>query len=231
MLRNLSGLKKEFPKHRWLFLTLTKKNCQFDVLRETIEYLNKSFRKWVKWKSFPAEGWIKSLEITINQKTKRVHPHFHVMLLVPPKYFNLRGKNSLYLSQAQWRSGWKKAAKLDYEPMINIKAIKSSEEKKSLAEALKYSIKPDDLFQINREQLFQLTFQLNGVHSVNKGGVLRKYLKNVGDENVDYIGNAYDLARNNNYQLIQRFHADLNSYEYTLQTRSQEICTQYFKLA
>ena len=81
MFKNFSKIQAELPKHRWLFLTLTLKNCRFDSLRETISHLNKSFRKWVKWKSFPAEGWIKSLEVTINQETSLVHPHFHVMLL------------------------------------------------------------------------------------------------------------------------------------------------------
>ena len=231
MLRSLSTIQHNFPKYRWLFLTLTIKNCQFSSLRKTIEYLNKSFRKWVKWKSFPAEGWIKSLEVTINQESNSVHPHFHVMLLVPPKYFNLRGKNSIYISQAQWKSSWQKAAKLDYEPMVNIKAIKPGNEEKSISEILKYSVKPDDLFKINREQLSLLTSQLNGVHSINKGGVLRKYLKNVGNEDVDYIGNLYDSAMPTGMELTNKFYPEYNCYEYQLTRRSQELCTQYFELS
>ncbi len=86
----------------------------------------------MKWKSFPAEGWIKSLEVTIEQKTNSVHPHFHVMLLVPPKYFNLRGEKSIYISKPQWKSSWRRVAKLDYDPMINIKAIRASEERKNI---------------------------------------------------------------------------------------------------
>ncbi len=231
MLRNLATIKRELPKHRWLFLTLTVKNCQFELLRETIEHLNKSFRKLVKWKSFPAEGWIKSLEVTINQKTNSVHPHFHIMLLVPPKYFNLRGKRSVYMRQADWQSSWRKVAKLDYDPMVNIRAIKPSLEAKSIAEALKYSVKPDDLFEVNQEQLFQLTSQLDGVHSINKGGILRKYLKNVGNEDVDLIGNLYDSARTTGMEMIQQFYPDLNCYEFKLNHRSQELCTEYFELA
>lgn len=231
MFKNLPTIKTELPKHRWLFLTLTIKNCRFDCLKETIGHLNKSFRKWVKWKSFPGEGWIKSLEVTINQKTNLVHPHFHVMLLVPPKYFNLRGEKSIYISQAQWKSSWRQVAKLDYDPMVNIKAIQPSEERKSISELLKYSVKPDDLSQINREQLFQLTNQLNGVHSINKGGVLRKYLKNVGNEDVDYIGHNHDNAESTGLELIQRFYPDLNSYEYRLKNNSQEFLREYFELA
>ena len=231
MLKNLSTIQTELPKHRWLFLTLTVKNCRFESLRRTIRHLNKSFRKWVKWKSFPAEGWIKSLEVTIEQNTNSVHPHFHVMLLVPPKYFNLRGEKSIYISQPEWKSSWRRVAKLDYDPMINIKAIKASEERESIFEVLKYSVKPNDLSKINQEQLFHLTNQLNGVHAVNKGGILRKYLKNVGNENVDYIGSSYDLAESTGIELIQRFYPDLNSYEYRLNHHSEELHRTYFELA
>ena len=69
----------------------------------------------------------------------------HVLLLVPPKYFNLRGSKSVYMSQSQWKDSWQKVAKLDYKPMVNIKALKVSQEQKAIYEALKYSIKPNDL--------------------------------------------------------------------------------------
>lgn len=227
-LRGLPLIRRELPKHRWLFLTLTVKNCKFESLKETVEYLNKSFRKFVKWKRFPAEGWIKSLEVTINQKTNTVHPHFHVMLLVPPKYFN---SSLIYMKQEDWRTAWKKVAKLDYDPMVNVKAIKSNQEDKHVAEALKYTVKPDHLFKINQDQLLELTTQLNGVHSINKGGILREYLKNVGKEDIDYIGNSYDSARSTGMEITKQFYSQFNGYEYVLRSKSSEWCRGYFELS
>ena len=227
-LRSLPIIKKELPKHRWLFLTLTVKNCKFESLKETIEHLNKSVRKLVKSKSFPAEGWIKSLEVTINQKTNTVHPHFHVMLLVPPKYFN---SSSIYMNQEDWRNSWKKVAKLDYDPMVNIKAVKLSQENKQVAEALKYTVKPDHLVQIKKDQLLKLTTQLNGVHTINKGGILREYLKNVGKEDIDYIGNSYDSARSTGMEMTKQFYSQFNGYEYVVRTKSGEFCRDYFELS
>ena len=227
-LRNLPIIKRELPKHRWLFLTLTVKNCKFEFLKETIEHLNKSFRKLVKFKSFPAEGWIKSLEVTINQKTNTVHPHFHVMLLVPPKYFN---SSLIYMNQEDWKTAWKKAAKLDYEPMVNVKAIKLNQEDKHVAEALKYTVKPDHLFKINKEQLLKLTTQLNGIHAINKGGILREYLRNVGKEDIDYVGNLYDSARSTGMEMTKQFYSQFNGYEYVVRTKSGELCRGYFELS
>ena len=227
-LRHLPIIKRELPKHRWLFLTLTVKNCKFEFLKETIEHLNKSFRKLVKFKSFPAEGWIKSLEVTINQKTNTVHPHFHVMLLVPSKYFN---SSLIYMNQEDWKTAWKKAAKLDYEPMVNVKAIKLNQEDKHVAEALKYTVKPDHLFKINKEQLLKLTTQLNGVHAINKGGILREYLRNVGKEDIDYVGNLYDSARSTGIEMTKQFYSQFNGYEYVVRTKSQEFCRGYFELS
>ena len=231
MFRSLPVIKRELPKHRWLFLTLTVKNCSFESLKQTVEHLNKSFRKLVKYKSFPAEGWIKSLEVTINQKTNTVHPHFHVMLLVPSKYFNSRGKSSIYLKQDDWRRDWKKVAKLDYDPMVNVRAIKINQEDKHVAEALKYTVKPDHLFKLNKYQLSELTTQMNGVHSINKGGVLKRYLKNVGREDIEYSMSIYDSARITGRQITKQFHGQLNCYEYVLKSSHKEICRQYFELS
>ena len=231
MFRSLPTIRKELPQHRWLFLTLTVKNCSFESLKQTVEHLNKSFRKLVKWKSFPAEGWIKSLEVTINQDTDTVHPHFHVMLLVPSKYFNLRGENSIYLSQKEWRNNWRKAAKLNYDPMVNVRAIKRNQEDKHVLEALKYTVKPDHLFKLNKDQLLKLTTQLDGVHSINKGGVLRKYLKNIGKEDVKHTKNVYDSARNTGIQITKQFYSELNCYEYVMRNSRTEICRDYFSLS
>jgi plasmid rolling circle replication initiator protein Rep len=47
---------KDFPKHRWLFLTLTVKNCPVEELRSILIHLNKSFVRLTKLKDWPADG-------------------------------------------------------------------------------------------------------------------------------------------------------------------------------
>ncbi len=52
----------------------------------------------------------------------------------------------------------------------------------------------------------------------------------MGNENVDYIDNSYNLAESTGIELIQRFYPDLNSYEYRLNYHSEELHRRYFEL-
>lgn len=49
---------EDYPKYRWLFLTLTIKNCELTELRNTLDYVNKSFKRLTERKAFPGVGWI-----------------------------------------------------------------------------------------------------------------------------------------------------------------------------
>jgi plasmid rolling circle replication initiator protein Rep len=87
---------QDYPKHRWLFLTLTVKNCSIQELRKNLDCMNKSFIRLSKLKEFPGVGWIKSVEVT-RGRDGNAHPHIHCLLMVAPGYF---GAN--YLSQERW---------------------------------------------------------------------------------------------------------------------------------
>ena len=211
-LKNYPIIKKKHPLHRWLFLTLTIKNCKLSRLHSTVKNLNKSFLKWVKWKSFPADGWIKSLEVTLSEEdSTRCHPHFHVLLMVPNSYFNDR---EMYLTQPDWVNAWRKAAKLDYDPIVDIRAVSLGEEKKILPELLKYGVKPDDLANVTAPQLKSLTQQLHGIHAVNKGGLLRNCFQDVGSDNVDLIGSSEEQGTVTGYELKMRWDYQVKGYQH-----------------
>lgn len=166
-----------FPKYRWLFLTLTVKNCSVENLRETLDWVNKSFARFTKLKTWPAKGWIKSVEVT-RGKDRSAHPHFHCLLLVKPSYFS----GQVYLSQARWVDLWQQCLRIDYNPVINIQAIK-----KTLAptciipEILKYQVKESDLVN-DREWFLELTRQLHGTRAIAIGGMLRDYMRDQVEE-------------------------------------------------
>lgn len=185
----LAKIHAAYPTHRWLFLTLTVKNCPPEELRSTIQHLNRSWAKLVNYKQFPAIGFVKSLEVTRGQDDS-AHPHFHILLLVSPTYF---GKP--YLKHADWVSLWRRAAKLDYDPMVNVQAIKRPANErlgaemnsdtnpllKAVLEALKYSVKPADFLSSHDEErnaawLRHITKALHRIRSTSIGGVLRQFL-------------------------------------------------------
>lgn len=188
MFQALPKITETYPTHRWIFATLTVKNCELDDLRSTITHINKSFVRLSQLKQFPAIGWIKTIEVTCNQETNQAHPHIHTMLLVPSSYF--AGRN--YITHEHWRSLWQKSARLDYWPQVNIKAVKNKDKngeqidiRKDVLEILKYSVKEDDLV-FSDQWLLGITKQLHKTRAVSIGGVLRDFL-NEESENDDLV--------------------------------------------
>lgn len=180
----LPKLFEDYPRIKFIFLTLTVKNCSLDELCLTIKDMNKAWNKLVKRKQFPALGWIKSIEVT-KSKDLTAHPHFHCLLAVPSNYFS---NPDLYLSQSIWQELWRKSLKVDYAPIVNVKKVKSKvgkEERSGLmiavCETLKYSVKVNDLIY-DSEWLVGLTEQMHNLRSVSVGGILKSYLSDFGKE-------------------------------------------------
>ncbi len=173
---------KDFPKHRWLFLTLTLKNCPVKELRFTLDNVNKSFIRLTKLKVFPADGWIKSVEVTMG-RDGNAHPHLHILLMVPPSFF---GRN--YINQDEWSELWQKCLRIDYKPMTHVRAIaKTQNPVVIIPEILKYQVKESDLIA-DREWFLELTKQLHKTRAVAVGGVLRGYMKALEEEPEDLVG-------------------------------------------
>lgn len=174
---------KDFPSCRWLFLTLTVKNCQISELRDELVSMNKAWQRLVKLRKFPAIGWIKSMEVT-RGTDNLAHPHFHCLLLVRSGYF--AGKT--YLKQSEWSEMWQRCLRVDYQPILNIQAVKKGTDPASLVpELLKYCVKESDLIE-NRDWFLELTKQLHKMRAVSVGGVLKDYLKTLEREPEDLVG-------------------------------------------
>jgi plasmid rolling circle replication initiator protein Rep len=172
-----------FPKHRWLFLTLTVRNPSMAQLKSTIKAMSYGWRKMTGYKDWPAIGAIRSVEITKGQDG-RPHPHFHALLLVPSSYF----KGSNYLKHERWVEMWRKAMKLDYDPTLRIQPVKACEGAGNLhpmhaavSECLKYSVKPSDLTS-DPEWLWAITDQIRGTRAVEVFGKLKLFFKEEEDE-------------------------------------------------
>lgn len=178
----LPKIVKDFPTHRWLFVTLTVKNCQITELKETLVWMNKSWQRLTQLKAFPAEGWLRSTEVT-RGKDGSAHPHFHCLLMVKPGYF---GKN--YIKQAEWVEMWRRALRIDYNPVLDVQAVKKGQQPMQLVpELLKYCVKESDLV-VDREWFIELTRQLHKMKAVVVGGMLRQYLRELEQEPEDLIG-------------------------------------------
>lgn len=162
----------DYPKYRWLFITLTVKNCNIEELRTTLEGMNRAFKRLTGLKAWMAKGWVKSVEVTKGRDKLSAHPHLHILAMVQPSYFS-HG----YISQAKWVELWQKCLRIDYKPVIHIKAIaKQHDLNVTIPEILKYQVKESDLID-ERQWFLELTRQLHKTRAVAVGGVLRDYMR------------------------------------------------------
>jgi plasmid rolling circle replication initiator protein Rep len=155
---------------RYLFLTLTVKNCYSEDFKETLDLMTKAFNKMTNRKDFKGsiKGYFRALEVTYdserfitqemyfkkleyfkglgleigdkNPNFDTYHPHFHIILAVNPSYFT---DKNYYISQKEWGKVWGDCLGVDYDPIIDIRAVKNNN-KKEVAEVAKYTVKSDD---------------------------------------------------------------------------------------
>ena len=142
---------EENYNYRYIFLTLTVKNCYSEDLKNTLDLMTKSFNKLSERKAFKKaiKGYFRSLEITYNKENDTYHPHFHLILAVNKSYFT---DKDYYLSQENWTNLWKESLQVDYTPVVDVRRVKSKDKNfsKVIAETAKYTVKSED-FLIKKE--------------------------------------------------------------------------------
>lgn len=260
----LPALLEQYPKYRWLFLTLTVKNCAIADLRTTIKHMNESLNRLVKLSGFPFEGWIKTIEVTRAwdcydrhgnylgrhgtrwivawekrngqrlhlEATDEVHPHFHIAGMVKPSYFT-HG----YWSQETWTNKWQSSLRVDYTPVVNIKAVKpfkkaplpeelkDSEADKAgmiraICETCKYAVKEQDLVGeycqddgTNSDWLKAITEQLYSLRRMEYRGSLKVLQKEFDEAVKDLVGKSKE-ANGEDYgkEILFRYETSIKQY-------------------
>jgi plasmid rolling circle replication initiator protein Rep len=222
---------EQYPKHRFIFLTLTVQNCHVGELRLTVNKMNSAWSKLRRRKIFPAAGFLKAVEVTRNSNVKSVsfgtaHPHLHVLLMVHEGYFY--GRN--YISQAKWCEVWQSCLDVDYLPVVNIKAVKPKLYQEhdealrlALTETLKYSVKPadligtgssnQDLLERDRDWLVTLTEQLCGTKSISVGGILKKYISEDEPEDLIHTEDVNEELKSDNPEIYFGWKKDSKRYK------------------
>lgn len=181
-------------KARFIFVTLTVQNVRGDVLRETIDELNRAFKYIVdKHQTFaPAKklkenllGYMKAEEITYNADRDDFHPHIHAILEVRPSYFRGDG----YIKQNDWTAMWRAALGVDYDPLVDVRNIKGGTAK-AVAEVAKYPVKMDNILKIADKDkaakaLTQLYSAIFKRRLVTFGGDFREYRRRLDLDDVE----------------------------------------------
>lgn len=189
---NRQKVSRDGVTYKWLLVTFTVKNVTGPELGWTIDQLHKAAHNMAKTKRWKAavKGWLRATEITHNTDVKSAsfdtfHPHLHFLLCVNSRYF----KSADYIPQKEWKAMWERAAGLDYDSQVNVKAVKdlendpTKESKTSLggalAEVTKYVCKPQGVVTWENPEMAVRTVlvldrMLDGRRLTSWGGVLKE---------------------------------------------------------
>lgn len=179
-------------KFRYIFLTLTVKNCHINDLNTTIKQMQKAFNTMSRSKQFKNSilGYLRVLEYTVQKNNSQmIHPHFHLLLVVPTTYFNPTFNK--YLKKDDYAQMWKNALNVDYFPVCDVRIIKPNAKKDKsadvavIAEMCKYPMKDTDISKVSDFE--ELVKQLRNVRNINAGGVLKGCLKPISEIDDDLI--------------------------------------------
>jgi plasmid rolling circle replication initiator protein Rep len=192
----------DHPRARWIFLTLTIRNCEIGSLAATLKAMNSAWQRLKDRKEFAhVAGWIRTTEVTRGADGS-AHPHFHALLMVKPSYFKGEG----YVSQARWADAWARSLRVDYTPVVDVRTVKpkgdvtdvASYLRGAVSETLKYSVKPDDMTS-DPDWFLELTRQCHKKRFIATGGALKDVLRVDEESDDDLIvegdGDADDGSR------------------------------------
>jgi plasmid rolling circle replication initiator protein Rep len=210
----------DYPAAVLLFLTLTLKNPLIDNLADCLSAMQAAWKamsdkfevvknkkgKVIRTRGNPqwqALGWLKSLEITKSEDDGYCHPHYHVMLLMPPNYFrSISGQRSGYMSTKEWGEMWAKYMKLEYQPITDIRKIEG-DWKQAIPEICKYTTKASDLIQ-SQEWLVKYISQIKGTRRTELGGCFKKYFRDDdGQENLINFDDEQEILEEVNLPIIE----------------------------
>lgn len=197
---------EEDKKLRYIFLTLTVKNCELDDLRSTVNAMSRSFSNMTKTVRFKNSilGFLRVLEFTVQKdNANMMHPHFHILLAVSSGYFDT--KKGKYINSKEWSAMWAKALKVDYTPVVDVRIVRPNKTKNAnasvVAEMSKYPMKDTDIRRV--KDFENLTKQLKGIRNINAGGILKGILQKANVIDDDLV-NTDEQERQELWVLIER---------------------------
>ncbi len=195
--------------YRYIFVTLTIKNCTADNLPATLDTLFKGVKLLNNRKDIKQAwlGQIRNLEVThnINRDSKdfdTYHPHIHCLVAVAPDYFN-----NHYISQRRLTELWQQALGVEYTPIVDIRKVRGQTDcggvellpaadggelppHKAIAEVSKYATKPGDIivpddWDLTVDAVKALDYALANRRLINYSGVCRAAKKALNLEDAE----------------------------------------------
>lgn len=188
----LAMLASEAEPLTFAHLTLTVRNCAVGELRDHTRAIHQALQRMTERAVFPALGHVRNTEVSVNLKAGTVHPHVHVLLVLPGSYFaapwhyqpaaRKGGRRRIvpgYMSHAEYVALWQECARLDYAPSVRIQAVNltTPRGRQALYEVAKYGVKPASLSRMPPAMLPAFFEQLHHTRAIAVSGLLRRYVQ------------------------------------------------------
>jgi plasmid rolling circle replication initiator protein Rep len=123
-----------------------------------------------------------------NPNFNMFHPHFHSIMLVDKSYF----KGADYKHTEEWVQLWRKANKLDYDPICDIRrTYNKKKQRDDVAEVAKYTYKDAEILNNNlsddknSDVVKYLSSALHGRRLYAYGGVMKEIAAELKFDNID----------------------------------------------
>lgn len=213
------------PKARWLFLTLTVRNVyDGEELNKSLSEMSKGFNRMMKYVKVAKNlvGFMRATEVTVNKIDNSYNQHMHVLLCVESTYFY---NTENYITQKEWTAFWKRAMKLDYDPVVDVRAIRpknkyKSDIKSAIDETAKYPVKHTDFTTDDENKNLQIVSDLEeGLRRkrlISYGGLLKEVHKelNLDDaEDGDLVHtDDEDKASQDGYSIVAVWNWERQNY-------------------
>lgn len=225
----MDAIEQERPELTPVFLTLTVRNCKAGELGATLDIIFEGWRRLMNNKRMKRliPGWFRALEITYNEQADTYHPHIHAILLMPPSYFTTPKD---YMTTEKWVATWRKAMRLDYDPICDIRAIgteaSADDRAGAVAEVAKYTVKDGDYLKsdaVLTDKLVEVfSTAVRGRRLYAFGGLMKEVAKRLKLRDADELtpGEVTDekglvLRKDIDYiLLLYRWNIGLSRYDY-----------------
>lgn len=206
--------------YRYIFLTLTMRNCYPDELSSALDKLMLSFNRLIKYKAVKSiiKGYYRGTEVTHNIGNDTYHPHLHCVLAVNKSYFD---DTRRYLSQARWTELWQRALQVEYTPIVDVRAVKGNIER-AVAECSKYAVKVGDVlhwddWDLTVDTVRTLDKAFDNRRFIGLGGVFRAIHKELSMDDMDkgdfvHTGDDSDVNDDTLPRVVYWWHTGYNQY-------------------
>ena len=198
LLRGLGAFREEFPTHKALVLTLTSRNQPLASLGAQVQELHDGWNRLKQCSFFPTKFWFRRTECTLparpmgEQGPRMAHPHLHCLLLVPASYWSRD-----YIKQTTWQKEWQMAARLDYSPVVDVRAAYVSKkvddakpiDTAAVCEAAKYLSKATELIALGPD-LVTFHEQMRGLRLYGVSRPLSQFIRSDEIDSVEMTDEA-----------------------------------------